>query len=169
MSTSNGEFFGLKTDLYRQSIPGVIDNSAISPDWFTFIDHEWNALQKEFYEKSFNNLVVDLVSIFRKGNPNYINLGSLFGSKNMKEDNNKNITYSINQVERKDNDITKVTMFLDTESYRITEVYLIINFSVSFTELKYKLEENYSDLLVRISDEFVIMDKDFKIMIKKSV
>ncbi len=60
-------------------------------------------------------------------------------------------------------------MFLDTESYRITELYLIINFSVSFTELKYKLEENYSDLLVRISDEFVIMDKDFKIMIKKSV
>ncbi|AIQ11298.1 hypothetical protein [Paenibacillus durus] len=164
---TNKDEVGLKRNLYEQSKPGVIDTSAVSPNWFTFIDHEWNALQRDFFEKSFDSLVVDLVSIFRKGNPNYINLGSLFGSEKKKEDDNEKIIYSINQVNRKDNDITKVEMFLDPDSYKITELCLYMQVFPSMNELKYKIEKNYSDLLVSISNEFVIFDNEFKLTIKK--
>lgn len=79
MVYSNNDEVGLKRDLYERSKPGMIDTSAVSPNWFTFTDREWEALQKDFFEKPLDGLLVDLVSIFRKGNPNYINLGSLFG------------------------------------------------------------------------------------------
>ncbi|WP_438498461.1 hypothetical protein [Paenibacillus sp. IHBB 3054] len=48
----NNDEVGLKRDLYEQSKPGVIDTSAVSPNWFTFTDHEWEALQKDFFKKS---------------------------------------------------------------------------------------------------------------------
>ncbi|EPY11651.1 hypothetical protein SAMN04488689_107153 [Paenibacillus sp. cl6col] len=73
---TNNDDIGLKRDLYEQSKPGIIDTSSVSPNWFTFIDHEWDALQKDFFEKPLDGLLVDLVSIFRKGNPNCINLGA---------------------------------------------------------------------------------------------
>ncbi|AIQ56714.1 hypothetical protein [Paenibacillus borealis] len=63
---SNNDENGLKRDLYEQSKPGIIDISSVSPNWFTFIDHEWDALQKDFFEKPLDGLLVDLVLIFRK-------------------------------------------------------------------------------------------------------
>lgn len=166
MSINNDEV-GLKRDLYEESKPGMIDTSSVSPNWFTFIDHEWEALQKDFFEKPLDGLLVDLVSIFRKGNPNYINLGSLFGFEKKRVDDKNKIIYSVNQVNRKANDIAKVTMFLDPDSHKIIEIYLYMQVSPLINELKCRLEESYSDLLVNTSSELVIIDKDFKLTLKK--
>jgi hypothetical protein len=80
--------------------------------------------KKISFEKPLDGLLVDLLLIFRKGDPNYINLGSLFGiEKTRVEDKNK-IIYIVNQVNWKENDITNVTMFLDPDSHKITEIYI---------------------------------------------
>lgn len=163
---SNNDEIGLKRDLYEQSKPGMIDTSSLSPNWFTFIDHEWDALQKDFFEKPLDGLLVDLVLIFRKGNPNYINLGSLFGIEKKRVEDKKKIIYSVNQVNRKGNDITNVTMFLDPDSHKITEIYIYVQVLPQMNELKCRLEESYSDLLVNVSNEFVVIDNDFKLIIK---
>ncbi|OKP83240.1 hypothetical protein A3842_09620 [Paenibacillus sp. P3E] len=163
---SNNDEIGLKRDLYEQSKPGMIDISSVSPNWFTFIDHEWDALQKDFFEKPLDGLLVDLVSIFREGSPNYINLGSLFGiEKKRVEDKNK-IIYSVNQVNRKENDITNVTMFLVPDSHKITEIYIYVQVLPQMNELKRRLQQSYSDLIVNVSNEFVIIDSDFKLILK---
>ncbi|MEK5439941.1 hypothetical protein [Paenibacillus sp. FSL R5-0923] len=111
-------------------------------------------------------MLVDLVLIFRKGNPNYINLGSLFGIEKKRVEDKKKIIYSVNQVNRKGNDITNVTMFLDPDSHKITEIYIYVQVLPQMNELKCRLEESYSDLLVNVSNEFVIIDNDFKLIIK---
>lgn len=69
---------------------GMIDISSVSPNWLNFIDLECEELQRNFFEKPLDDLLVDLISIFRKGNPNYFNLSSLFGSeKKMIEEEDK--------------------------------------------------------------------------------
>ncbi|OMD48340.1 hypothetical protein BSK56_11190 [Paenibacillus borealis] len=167
MVYSNNDEVGLKRDLYERSKPGMIDTSAVSPIWFTFTDHEWEALQKDFFEKPLDGLLVDLVSIFRKGNPNYINLGSLFGIEKKRVDDKNKIIYTVNQVNRKENDITNVTMFLHPDSHIITEIYLHMQILPHMNELKCRIEENYSDLLVNVSNELVIIDRDYKLMLKE--
>ncbi|TQR41458.1 hypothetical protein [Paenibacillus popilliae] len=163
---TNNDDTGLKRDLYEQSKPGIIDTSSVSPNWFTFIDHEWDALQKDFFEKPLDALLVDLASIFRKGNPNYINLGSLFGTEKKRIEDSNKIIYSVNQVNRKENDITNVTMFLDPDSHKITEIYISLQILPPMNELKCKIEDSYSDLLIIVSNEFVIIDNDFKLTLK---
>jgi hypothetical protein len=158
---SNNDEMGLKRDLYEESKPGMIDTSSVSPNWFTFIDHEWDSLKVQFFEKPLDELLVDIVSIFRKGNPNYINLGSLFGIEKKRVEEKDKIIYSVNQVNRKENDITSVKMFLEHDSHRITEIYIYVKLLPEMNELKCKLEERYSHLVVNVSNEFVIIDNDF--------
>lgn len=166
MSINNDEV-GLRRDLFEEAKPGMIDTSSVSTNWFTFIDHEWEALQQDFFEKPLDDLLVDLVSIFRKGNPNYINLGSLFGTEKKKVDEQNKIVYSVNQVNRRENDIAKVTMFLDPDSHKIIEIYFYMQVSPSINQLKNRLEETYSDLFFNTGSELVIIDKDFKLTLKK--
>lgn len=165
---SNNDEIGLKRDLYEQSQPGIIDTSSVSTNWFTFIDHEWNELQKAFFEKPLDSLVIDLVSIFRKGNPNYINLGSLFGTEKKKIELNDKTIYCVNQVNRKENDITNVKMLLNHDSHRIIEIYIKVKIlpQTQLNELKFKLEQSYSDLLVKVSNELIINDNDFRLILE---
>lgn len=70
-------------------------------------------------------------------------------------------------MNRKENDITNVTMFLDSDSHKITEIYLHMQVLPYMNELKCRIEENYSDLLVNVSNELVIIDRDYKLMLKE--
>lgn len=68
-------------------------------------------------------------------------------------------------MNRKDNDITNVTMFLDHDSHKITEIYISVQILPPMNELKCKIEDSYSDLLVSVSNEFVIIDNHFKLIL----
>ena len=48
-------------------------------------------------------------------------------------------------------------MFLDPDSHKITEIYIYVQVFPQKNELKCRLEESYSDLLVNVSNEFVII------------
>lgn len=139
-----------KKFLYKKpSIIGVLDDSDNEfydlGSWF--LDDSWSLLKKRFRESPIDELVIELVDIFREGNPNYQELAVLFGYGNMEENNEEKIMrWSLREIDRMNQDIIKVEMHVDAQSLILRNLYLFVKELPSLQSLKNKLNELHKDI-----------------------
>jgi len=160
---------GLNRDFLYESFKSTIgildDHNQI--DWF--LDNSREGLIKKFRGCSIDELVIELVYIFRKGNPNCTELPALFGFDEMEEreiiEGNIKIL-NIYKIKRINKDISKIEIHRDTNSI-IRKLYLYIH-ELPLQLLKDKLHETYQDISYGTGDGLVICEKECAIFILKT-
>lgn len=114
-------------------------------------------------------MIIELVEIFREGNPNYKKLAVLFGFVEIEEgEQEERIIWKLQKIERKDDDLTKVVMHIDAKHLIIQDLYLYVNELPVLQKLKEKLNVQFKDItLQKINNAFVIIEKECDISIVK--
>jgi hypothetical protein len=157
--------------LYKKPwIPNTIDDSYSSENpiqsWLE--DDSQGLLMRKFEECSLDELIIELVDIFKGGNPSYDVLAALFGS-NLEFNEEKKI-FSVNKIERTNEDIIRVDMHVDAESYEIRHLYLYVHELPPLQSLRNKLNELHKDISFQeTSNGFVIVVRECVIAIVKSI
>lgn len=153
--------------LYRKPVViGILDDSDNDPnDMSWMFDNSWELLKLKFSESSFQELVIGLVEIFRRGKPNYSSLGEMFGNDSNVEEDVEKIVYKITTIERNSNDIMKVEMHLDPITRNINDMYLYVREGSDLLTLNEMLVEKYEGLSIDFNDKFIIIDRDYRIII----
>ncbi|WP_341281332.1 hypothetical protein [Paenibacillus sp. FSL H8-0537] len=153
--------------LYRKPVViGILDDSDNDPnDMSWMFDNSWELLKVKFSESSFQELVIGLVEIFRRGQLNYSSLGEMFGNDTNVEEDVEKIVYKITTIERNLNDIMKVEMHLDPMNRNINELYLYVREGSDILTLNEMLVEKYEGLSIDFNDKFIITDRDYRIII----
>ncbi|MFF2484348.1 hypothetical protein [Paenibacillus sp. NPDC058071] len=153
--------------LYRKPVViGILDDSDIDPnDMSWMFDNSWELLKVKFSESSFQELVIGLVEIFRRGQPNYSSLGEMFGNDTNVEEDVEKIVYKIANIERNLNDIMRVEMHLDPMNRNINELYLYVRKGSDILTLNEMLIEKYKGLSIVFNDKLIITDRDYRIII----
>lgn len=131
------------------------------------MSEEWRLLKSKFSESKLDELIIELVGIFKKGNPNYGRLMGLLGKdSDVKKVDEKEIHF-IKTIERTRGDIKKVEIRLGTQGVKIKidELHLFVQEMPVIQALKGKLIELYKDVSINIKEHFVITGKDFKIIL----
>ncbi|SFJ17770.1 hypothetical protein [Thermoflavimicrobium dichotomicum] len=154
--------------LYKKPwIPGVIDDSDNNDlSWMEEWDDSPDLLKRKFTESSLDELMIELVDIFKEGNPGYTTLAGLFGF-GFKFDEEKKI-FSIREVERTNKDIIRVEMHLDAQSYIIRHLNIYVQKMPPLQLLKNKLNEFHKDIAFQETNNgFVIAERECVIAILK--
>lgn len=160
-----------KSYLYsKPSIIGVLesrDEFDSIGSWFD--DNTPELLRKKIYESPLDEMIIELVEIFREGNPNYKKLAVLFGFVEIEEgEQEERIIWKLQKIERKDDDLTKVVMHIDAKHLIIKELYLYVNELHFIQKLKERLNINFKNInLQKLNNAFVIIEKECDISIVK--
>ncbi|WP_459480005.1 hypothetical protein [Clostridium saccharoperbutylacetonicum] len=120
-----------KKFLYKKAYPlGVIDDTEEDELSSWFLDDSRDVLEKKFRECDFNDLIIELIDIFRGGSPNYIQLSILFGFESTEEISFNNTT-KISFYKIKRSDIDKIEMDIKKlsidKSLVLDKLYLYVN------------------------------------------
>lgn len=166
MFINNDESINAKF-LYRKPVViGVLDDSDNDPnDMSWMVDNSWELLKVKFSESSFQELVIGLVEIFRRGQPNYSSLGEMFGNDTKVERDVEKLVYNITNIERNLNDIIRVEMYLDPMNRNIKDLFLYVQEGLDMLILKEILNEKYEGLSIDLNGKFIITDRDYRIII----
>ncbi|MEC0182960.1 hypothetical protein P4H61_15860 [Paenibacillus peoriae] len=166
MFINNDESINAKF-LYRKPVViGVLDDSDNDPnDMSWMVDNSWELLKVKFSESSFQELVIGLVEIFRRGQPNYSSLGEMFGNDTKVEGDVEKVVYNITNIERNLNDIIRVEMYLDPMNRNIKDLILYVQEGLDMLTLKEMLNEKYEGLSIDLNGKFIITDRDYRIII----
>ncbi|SFJ55431.1 hypothetical protein [Thermoflavimicrobium dichotomicum] len=155
--------------LYKKPwIPNFIDDRYASENpiqsWLE--DDSQGLLMRKFEECSLDELILELVDIFKRGNPSYDVLAALFGS--YLEFNEEKKIFSVHKIERTNEDIIRVEMHVDAQSYEIRHLNLYAQELPPLQSLKNKLNELHKDISFQeTSNEFVITERECVIAILK--
>jgi hypothetical protein len=132
-------------------------------------DDSPDLLRKKFREDSLDELVKEIIEIFREGNPNYQELASLFGMVKIEEVEQKGIkVWNLRNIERLTDDVTKIEMHIDAQRLIINKLYLYINELHNFRIIKNMLNINFKDIYYQdVNDGLVFVEKETTITIIK--
>jgi hypothetical protein len=104
-------------------------------------------LRKKFREDSLDELVMELIDIFREGNPNYQELAGLFGLVKIEEDEQEGLKiWNVRNIERLAGDLNKIEMHIDAQSLIINKLYLYINELSNLQTIKQKLNDKFEEV-----------------------
>jgi hypothetical protein len=130
----------------KPSIIGVLDsgNDEFNDIGSWLFDDSPALLRKKFREDSLDELVMELIDIFREGNPNYQELAGLFGLVKIEEDEQEGLKiWNVSNIERLAGDLNKIEMHIDAQSLIINKLYLYINELSNLQTIKQKLNDKF--------------------------
>lgn len=163
-----------KKFLYRKVYPvGVLnDEDNFNGDrlWF-WNDNSQEMLSKRFRESTIDELIIELIDIFRAGSPSYRELAILFGFEGVEEINQGDITKkSFYKIQR--SDIDKIEMDIKKSSIDMRlilhNLYLYVNNLPSIESLKSKIDEVYKDICYEENEGLTIHENKCDIIILES-
>lgn len=133
----------------KPSIIGVLDsgNDEFNDIGSWLFDDSPALLRKKFREDSLDELVIELIDIFREGNPNYQELAGLFGLVKIEEDEQEGLKiWNVRNIERLAGDLNKIEMHIDAQSLIINKLYLYINELSNLQTIKQKLNDKFEEV-----------------------
>lgn len=80
-------------------------------------------------------------------------------------DNGDKIICRVENVERKDQDISKIEMDIDIEFLKINDLYLFVNEIPDLNELKINIEQKFDDIDISVDNKLIIKDKTYRIIV----
>lgn len=146
---------------------GQVDDQEINL-WFTQESWEdpWLKMRKHFDQISLEKLIIEIVEIFLVGHPNYKRFLGLLGSNSTSRIDNQETIYSLvdANINRKNNDIQEIQLYIDTEELVIRKLKLYINTPIDFFEIqqqKYLVEQEIimkvkkNNLIIFLNDSVI--------------
>ncbi|KQY94719.1 MULTISPECIES: hypothetical protein [Paenibacillus] len=161
-----------KKFLYSKPIIiGVLDsgNDQFNDIGSWLFDDSPTLLRKKFREDSLDELVMELINIFREGNPNYQELAGLFGLVKIEEDEQEGLKIcKVRNIERLSGDLNKIEMHIDAQSLIINNLYLYINELANLQKIKQKLNDKFEEVDYQsITERLIFNEKELIIGIIK--
>ncbi|TDL64169.1 hypothetical protein E2R58_21070 [Paenibacillus amylolyticus] len=93
-------------------VPGIIDDTPVDLEsWF--LDDSRERMEEKLRNISLNDLIIELINIFKDGDPNYQVLLGLLGEKVVKEAREDKIVYCLGDILRADDDIKRIEIEID--------------------------------------------------------
>ncbi|MFF0829900.1 hypothetical protein ACFYU8_23770 [Brevibacillus sp. NPDC003359] len=88
-----------------------------------------------------------------------------FGKGKAGMDNGDKIVCRVENVERKDQDISKIEMDIDIECLKINDLYLFVNEIPDLNELKTNIEAKFDDVNITVGNKLIVKDKTYRIFV----
>ncbi|WP_312131031.1 hypothetical protein [Lysinibacillus capsici] len=88
-----------------------------------------------------------------------------FGKGKAGMDNGNKIICRVENIERKDQDISKIEMDIDIECLKINDLYLFVKEIPDLNELKTNLEAKFDDIDISVGKKLIIKDKTYRIIV----
>lgn len=153
---------------------GDIDDSGDTgvASWFT--DNSWGELKKTLSESCLEDLIINLIGIFREGNPNYkemvIQLEVPFnrrkqGHEIIEIQQENRIVWVLNEIDRVNKDIVRVEIHIDSKEYIIRKLYIYVCEMPTISFLKDKINNAFEDITYATGDNLVICEKQCTIFV----
>jgi hypothetical protein len=152
----------------KVSTPGLLDDSGDNNDLASwFLDEAIGVMIKKFSDSSIEELLIELVGIFREGNPNHAELAGLFGFQKLETKSEEAIEISILHTTRRTNkDIPKVELSLDT-SLIVRQVHLYARELPPVQVLADRIYQAYPDASCEINSDLIIHEKECTIVLSQ--
>ncbi|MET1171700.1 hypothetical protein [Paenibacillus amylolyticus] len=106
-------------------VPGIIDDTPVDLEsWF--LDDSRERMEEKLRNISLNDLIIELINIFKDGDPNYQVLLGLLGEKVVKEAREDKIVYCLGDILRADDDIKRIEIETDDEGLNIKKMNIFV-------------------------------------------
>lgn len=106
-------------------VPGIIDDTPVDLEsWF--LDDSRERMEEKLRNISLNDLIIELINIFKDGDPNYQVLLGLLGEKVVKEAREDKIVYCLGDILRTDDDINRIEIEVDDEGLSIKKMNIFV-------------------------------------------
>ncbi|MEK4074946.1 hypothetical protein [Paenibacillus amylolyticus] len=106
-------------------VPGIIDDTPVDLEsWF--LDDSRERMEEKLRNISLNDLIIELINIFKDGDPNYQVLLGLLGEKVVKEDREDKIVYCLGDILRADDDIKRIEIEIDDKGLNIKKMNIFV-------------------------------------------
>lgn len=107
-------------------VPGMIDDTPVDLEsWF--IDDSRERMEERLRSISLNDLIIELINIFKDGEPNYQVLLGLLGEKVVKETRGENTVYCLGNILRSKDDIKRIEIEISDEGLNIKKMNIFVN------------------------------------------
>ena len=145
--------------------PGLLDDSGDNNDLASwFLDDARRVMAKKFSDSSIEELLIELVGIFREGNPNHAVLAGLFGFQKIETRYEEAMEIcTLHTTRRTNKDIPKVEIGTDT-SLIVRQVRLYASEHPPIHVLAERIYEAYPDVSCEITSDLIIYEKECTIM-----
>ena len=155
--------------LYKKpkiSTPGILDCSDSNNDLASwFLDEARRVMIEKFSDSSIEELLIELVGIFREGNPNHAVLAGLFGFQKLETKSEEAIKISIlHNTGRTNKDIPKVEIGTDT-SLIVRQIHLYAREHPPVHVLADRIYQAYPDASCEITSDLIIHEKECTIVL----
>ena len=136
-------------------VPGIIDDTPVDLEsWF--LDDSRERMEEKLRSSSLNDLIIELINIFKEGEPNYQVLLGLFGEKIVKEVREEENVYSVSQILRSDEDIKKIEIETEDESLAIKKMSIYVDLASFVAVEKEMTNRNVHVLTSKTSDSLLV-------------
>ncbi|MCG7384377.1 hypothetical protein [Paenibacillus sp. ACRRY] len=136
-------------------VPGIIDDTPVDLEsWF--LDDSRERMEEKVRSSSLNDLIIELINIFKEGEPNYQVLLGLFGEKIVKEVREEENVYSVSQILRSDEDIKKIEIETEDESLAIKKMSIYVDLASFAAVEKDMTNTNVHILTSKTSDSLSV-------------
>ncbi|WP_340015848.1 hypothetical protein [Paenibacillus sp. FSL K6-1318] len=106
-------------------VPGIIDDTPVDLEsWF--LDDSRERMEEKLRNIPLNDLIIELINIFKDGDPNYQVLLGLLGEKVVKEAREDSIVYCLGDILRSDDDIKRIEIEIDDEGLNIKKMNIFV-------------------------------------------
>ncbi|MDN8591631.1 hypothetical protein Q0V21_22975 [Paenibacillus sp. 11B] len=107
-------------------VPGMIDDTPVDLEsWF--IDDSRERMEERLRSISLNDLIIELINIFKDGEPNYQVLLGLLGEKVVKETRGESTVYCLGDILRSKDDIKRIEIEISDEGLNIKKMNMFVN------------------------------------------
>ncbi|HBU84006.1 MAG TPA: hypothetical protein DEF35_20535 [Paenibacillus sp.] len=107
-------------------IPGMIDDTPVDLEsWF--VDDSRERMEERLRSISLNDLIIELINIFKDGEPNYQVLLGLLGEKVVKETRGESTVYCLGDILRSEDDIKRIEIEISDEGLNIKKMNMFVN------------------------------------------
>jgi hypothetical protein len=88
-----------------------------------------------------------------------------FGKGKAGMDSGDKIICRVENIERKDQDISKIEMDIDIECLKINDFYLFVNELPDLNEMKTNIELKFDNIDIFVGNKLIVKDKSYKIIV----
>jgi hypothetical protein len=157
--------------LYKKpkvSTPGLLDDSDSNNDLASwFLDEARGVMIKKFSDSSIEELLIELVGVFREGNPNHAELVGLFGFQKIETRYEEAMEIcTLHTTRRTSKDIPKVELSIDA-SLIVRQVHLYARELPPVHVLADRIYQAYPDASCEINSDLIIHEKECTIVLSQ--
>lgn len=140
-------------------VPGIIDDTSVDVEsWF--LDDTRERMEEKLRSSSLSNLIIELINVFKDGEPNYQVLLSLLGEKVVKGVRGGKDVYCLSDILRSNKDIKRIEIEINEENLTIKKMSIYVNLD-SFAVFEKEITNPYVDVHIqKTSNSFSISIKD---------